>query len=200
MLKDSAWCITELMLELTKEDLTLSDLCTFDLMFDGCNPVYVDYGSLEDADLESDRIWQRYHHDFRTYFIEPLKLMSQGYGNLARWIVADYDLDIIEEYIALMSGQQSNRAFKQVKSKIISVGKSIAPRIPKLIYPQLKSWADMLRKPKGQLSGIDLVHQLWQELDSIPLDEPATQPAGERESYSSLAPFTRLDSKTDRRT
>lgn len=188
MLKDCALCITKLMLELAKENLTLADVCTFDIMFDGCHPVYVDYGSLDNADQEREHIWERYNHDFRTYFIEPLRLMSKGYGNLARWISADYDLDIIEEYIALMHSNHSNRSFKQqVKSKIINVGKKITPLIPAVIYPQLSSLVSALRKlPGNKSSGTDLVQQLWQELDSIPLGDRATKPA--EANYSTLYP------------
>ena len=144
MLKDCAWLVTKLMLELAKDDLTLADVSTFDIMFDRCQPVFVDFGSLEFADIQGNRTWTRYQSDFRDYFITPLTIMAEGRGNLARWLFMDYDHEVMVDCGTLMASKRSPQWLNKVASKT------------KRLFSR-------------KLEGVDLVKQLWQEVEQIPL-------------------------------
>ena len=84
MLKDAGSFVLDLMEELARYDLTLADASTFDLLFDGCQPLLVDLTTIVPADFDGDRSWKFFRKDFQSYFLEPLRLMAQGYGNLLR--------------------------------------------------------------------------------------------------------------------
>jgi hypothetical protein len=167
MLKDCAWLVTKLMLELAKDNLTLSDVCTFDIMFDSCQPVFVDFGSLTIAN--GDRTLGRYEADFRTYFIDPLTIAAKGYGKLARWLFADYDHDVMAECTALTINKPRNLVWnQQLKRKLKALEQLLNPATAKQIRGVIARFKK-LPTDKG-LYGTDLVEQLWQELEQIPLD------------------------------
>ncbi len=185
MLRDCAWLVTKLMLELAKDDLTLADVSTFDMMFDGCQPVFVDFGSIELADIQGDRVWTRYQSDFRDYFITPLTIMAQGRGNLARWLFMDYDHEVMVDCGTLMAVKLS----PQWSNKIASKTKRLFSR---------------------KLEGADLVKQLWREVEQIPLinatpaldktsaPEDNVKQNTVRQILSDLQPQTVLDLGCDR--
>lgn len=207
MLKDCAWLVTKLMLELAKDDLTLADVSTFDIMFDGSQPVFVDFGSLDIADHDGDRSWIRYQADFRTYFIDPLKLMAQGHGKLARWLFMDYDHDVMVECAALMANRQSSQSWWQQWKKLTNWNKILN----QARFQRLKAITSKFKKLSStQRYGSDLVLQLWQEVEQIPLPNVlqspnVTPPSAKsfkqntvKQILSELKPATVLDLGCDR--
>jgi hypothetical protein len=160
MLKDCGRLVTELMLELAEDNLTLSDVSTFDIMFDSCQPVFVDFGSL--TTTSCDRTLIRYTADFRTYFIDPLTIAARGYGKLSRWLFADYDHDVMAECAALIneSGKQQLKAIKALE------------QLNPVRAKQIRGIIDRFKKlpRQGKSSSMDTVRQLWQELEQIPLN------------------------------
>lgn len=165
MLKDCAWLVTKLMLELAKDDLTLADVSTFDMMFDGCQPVFVDFGSLEIADFDGDRTWTRYQADFRDYFITPLKIMAQGHGNLARWLFMDYDHEVMIQCGTLLAGDRPTSSWRQ---RLKQLEKFLTPANSQRLRVFWSKWQKLsLKSPKG----VDLVRKLWREVEEISLTE-----------------------------
>jgi SAM-dependent methyltransferase len=107
MLLDTALMILDMMAELTNHHLTLVGFSTWDLLFDNFRPVYVDFCTIDRADFDGNCTWNVFKDDFHTYLIYPLQLMAQGYGNLARWLLADYEHNIIHPEFATLMGRPS---------------------------------------------------------------------------------------------
>ncbi|WP_404783269.1 class I SAM-dependent methyltransferase [Altericista sp. CCNU0014] len=107
MLKDAALFITDMMLALAERDLTLGDVSTWDMLFDYCRPVFVDFCSISDADRDGNRTWSFFKDNFYSYFIYPLRLMARGHGNLARHLLADYEHNTIHPEFAALMGYPS---------------------------------------------------------------------------------------------
>lgn len=180
MLKDAALLSADLMLELADNDLTLADISTFDILFDGCQPIFVDFCSIVTADYNRDGSWKRFRDDFRTYFIHPLRLISQGYGNLARWLLADYDHGIMLEYASLMDNRLS------------------IPYLDRLVKHQKFSAiaSSLLRLTSNdKLYGYNLVRQLQQELESISLSATPVQRTEGDSGYLSFNPSDKWTQK-----
>lgn len=191
MLRDCALLVSDLMIELAKDDLTLADICTFDILFDGCRPIFVDFCSIVAAGYGEDRSWRRFRDDFHTYFINPLKLISQGYGNLARWLLADYDHGILLECAALMDNRQSNFPAKFAPKNLLFIAQNL-PYLKRLLaHKKFKLITSALLRLNSneQLYRCDLVRQLRQELESIPLSAtPGQRTEGDKGCYLPLSP------------
>ena len=176
MLKDAAFLVLGLMSELADEGLAL-DVCTWDMLFDGPCPVLVDFCSIEAANSYGDDSWIRVGDDFRSYFIYPLWLMGQGYGNLARWLLADYEHQVIHsEFAALLGDQIYNFQVKDAPVSLMSITERSLPYSVRLVARKgleaIKSSLPRLTR-NNLLRGHDLARKLQQELETIPM--PATQ-------------------------
>lgn len=105
MLRDAALLVCNMLEELAKEQL-VTDADTWDILFDGCHPVYVDFCSIVALNQDSTCQHQLLEDDFYSYFVLPLQLMSSGRGNLARWLLADYYHECIHAEFASLMGKQ----------------------------------------------------------------------------------------------
>jgi SAM-dependent methyltransferase len=190
MLKDAALLVIDMIMELASDRLIL-DVGTWDMLFDGCRPVFVDFCSIVAADSYGNESWARAEDDFRSYFLYPLWLMAQGYGNLARWLLADFEHKVIHaEFAALMGVQIYNFQACNAPKSLLKIA---ADSIPRLVHPLarkgLKSIKSSLPKltRKHELRGRDLARQLQQELETIPA--PSAQ-KGQTDKDDDWLPFT----------
>jgi SAM-dependent methyltransferase len=187
MLRDAALLVTDLMLELAKEGLTLSDASTFDILFEGPRPLYVDVGTIIDADYDGDRTWHYFRQDFHSYFLEPLRLMAQGQGRLARWLLAEYDHDVMEEFIALQETRSASSRFGKMPNRLLA---KLRNRIPQGLQRIAPTWGRFLRLGLSRLSsngdqylfGLDMVRRMRQEVEAIEIT-----PADSDSSFVSTA-------------
>ena len=180
MLRDAGLLITDLMLELAADGLTI-DVDTWDMLFDSCQPVYVDFCSIMPADSHDENRLKLFRDDFRSYFIYPLQLMAQGYGNLARWLLADYPHDAIHaEFAAFFGHRIYNFAAKPSFKRSLLIGgrrlirpvRQVAHRGVKLIH---SAWTHS--QPDAAGSGSNLAFNLRRELESIMLPIAPNAPA-----------------------
>lgn len=104
MLRDAALFVTNMMMELLKDDLTLVDVSVWDLLFEDHRPIYVDFCTLERADFDGDRAWIVFKNDFYCDFIYPLRLISEGYGNLVRWLMTCHENGAIRPELWMLLG------------------------------------------------------------------------------------------------
>lgn len=88
MFKDATLAALDLGLELAQDNLTLKDHHLWNLLFDGCHPVYVDLTSIVPARLGSR--WPNYDK-FCRYCFHPLLLMVVGHERIARHLLPDYE-------------------------------------------------------------------------------------------------------------
>src|SRR5215216_3422724 len=88
MFKDAALTILELEIELTKRGLTLKDGHPWNLLFNGCNPVYVDLTSIQAT--RDEAAWPAYD-EYCRFCYYPLILMCHGQERVARCLVSEYE-------------------------------------------------------------------------------------------------------------
>jgi hypothetical protein len=190
MLRDAARLNADLTLELVSMGLRLTDAATWNILFDGCRPVMVDFSSIVAADYESDKDWRIYEEDFYSYFINPLRLMTQGYGHLARWLLADCEHDVIQREFAQLLGYRS-AAFPHLSKKLLPM---IENRIPEPVRPLARNGFRMMKAGFSRLNSFrhrgecDLVQQLRHELENIPLASDSAAQADGKEDDDRLSP------------
>jgi SAM-dependent methyltransferase len=180
MLRDTALFILDMMLELATHHLTLVGFSTWDLLFDGFRPLYVDFCTIDRADFDGNRAWHLFKDDFHTYLIYPLRLMAQGYGNLARWLLADYEHNVIHPEFAVLLGYPSLYAELNHQSP---QWRSLSWRtLPAAIAPIARRGTRFLRRSLQYIGfdterrGQDLLHDLRREVERISLPRIASPP------------------------
>src|ERR1041385_9441391 len=87
MCKDAALAYLQLAERLRSQGLILKDTHPWNLLFDGCQPVYVDLTSLQPITQHSHFIND---DKFHRYYIYPLLLMSAGQERVLRHILFVY--------------------------------------------------------------------------------------------------------------
>lgn len=86
MLKDAALLTLDLSLRLDEQGLELQDAHPWNILFDGTEPKYVDFSSIEPA--QGSARW-RGLHEFIGTFLNPLVLMAAGEARHARALLVD---------------------------------------------------------------------------------------------------------------
>ena len=101
MLKDAALAIVDLVTELSHRGLTLKDAHPWNLLFDGCRPVYVDLTSIvPQADAPG---WAAYD-EFCRFCYYPLILMAHGQERIARLLIPEYEGVTRRDLFTLLRG------------------------------------------------------------------------------------------------
>lgn len=105
MLRAAALHTLTLLEELAANRLTLKDAHGWNIVFDGCRPVFVDFGSITTAPTTGH--WLRYvEEQFREYFLHPLELIAAGHGRVTRALMRDFEKGIgVEEYQRLLGAE-----------------------------------------------------------------------------------------------
>lgn len=86
MYKDAALLLLNLSIELAKMGLELQDGHPSNILYDGCKPVFVDFGSI--VPIGEAKHW-RPVKEFIIKFLNPLYLMSKGYASYPRTLRFD---------------------------------------------------------------------------------------------------------------
>jgi SAM-dependent methyltransferase len=191
MLRDAGLFVTDMMLELGDDGLLL-DVNTWDMLFNQCHPVYVDFCSIIAADSSDENFLKLIRDDFRSYFTYPLQLMARGYGNLARWLLSDYEHYVIQAEFAALMG---HRIYNFTKSNgPLSLLATIRRRIRQSFRPLSRQGVGFLESGMSKLvsndslKSDDLARQLRQELVSIALPPARVRRTGDDNCYPPLIP------------
>ncbi len=96
MLKDAALHHLDFCLELDSYDLRSADAHPLNILFDECQPVFVDFGSIEPIPTDGSYLAWHHYEQFCRVFIRPLRLMAQGHDRIAHWLLHDYELGILK--------------------------------------------------------------------------------------------------------
>lgn len=167
MLKAAAQFTLDMMRHLAQHDLTL-DVGTWDILYEGCQPRYVDFCSIAAASTYNQHSWNGVLDDFASYFTNPLRLMSQGKGHLARWLLADYEHRVIHAELAALMGQKIYGKRTAASSSLIDL---IAQKfsISRLSINRLREKVRLRRDP----CRLDLVQKMQRSLNQIHLPQLA---------------------------
>lgn len=119
MLKDAALTIIDLLVELARYDLTLKDGHPWNVLFDGCRPIYVDFTSI--IPRKDTSPWTGYDA-FSRFCLNPLILMAHGQDRIARRLLLEYD-GVLKSDVSMLTGGSASllssvikRALKRVRS------------------------------------------------------------------------------------
>ncbi len=176
MLKDAGLMVIELEIELTKEGLTLQDAHPWNVLFDGCRPIYVDFGSIVSA--RTDSSWPTYD-EFCRFFLYPLILMTHGQRRLAAWLLHDDQGVLKTDLDALVPGFQLSHDAGRVTRWTFSLAKRL---IPPALRPPIKNALMYLKStlaggPDGRTpaSKLDFLQWVRRELEDLTLPSPKTE-------------------------
>ena len=168
-LKTCALMMLSLQERLLKNGLSLHDGHAYNVLFDGCRPVFVDFTSITQA---APRGWPAYR-EFRQYVLNPLRLMAAGQENIPRSMLAR-GIGITDDETELLVGRGSGligtpRRF--VKKKLYKAKKD-----PQAIVESLRSTVERLEFPKKktkwgdyyeEIPPVDLPHYDSMKRDSV---------------------------------
>lgn len=174
MLRDVAQFTLDMMRELANYGLTL-DVGTWDVLYEGSRPLYVDFCSIAQADTYGHYSWNGFQDDFRSYFIQPLLLMSQGYGNLARWLLADYEHRVIHAELATLMGQRIYGARANLPKSLSSHPfRMLTCQLSHVVYRWHDRWQEVRARAIARRDAcrLDLLRQMERELAQISLPGP----------------------------
>lgn len=101
MVQDAALLHLDLCLALERHGLITGDANPLNILFDGCQPIFIDLGSIEQICEQKHRLWSAYEQ-FGRCFINPLRLIARGQGRIARWLIQDYERGILPEDVATL--------------------------------------------------------------------------------------------------
>lgn len=100
MLKDAALLHVDIGEELVGDGFALQDAYPWNVLFDGPDPVFVDFTSI--IPEERDLFWIAYSQ-FASFFLYPLYLTSHGFGDAVRGLLHDYITGISpEQFVRLL--------------------------------------------------------------------------------------------------
>jgi hypothetical protein len=153
MFRDACRLMIDLCIELSAARYTLKDGHPWNVLFDSCNPVFVDVGSI--APHHEPGTWPAYD-EFCRFCLFPLLVMNAGQERIARALLPTYE-GITRDDVSLLTRDKT------------SIDKN---RLSRLARRLLRQW-----------SGGNVFRELRAEIDqirapsSIPLAETASSPA-----------------------
>ena len=103
MLKDAALHQLDFCIELDRHKLLCEDTHPLNILFDGCQPVFVDFGSMSPIPEDCTHLEWFNYEQFSRAFVYPLRLMAQGYGRIAHWLLHDYELSVLKSDIEALT-------------------------------------------------------------------------------------------------
>lgn len=158
MLRDGALCLLDLLIELAGKELTLKDAHPWNLLFEGCKPVFVDLTSI--VPLNGDGQWQAYE-EFCQYCYYPLILMSAGHERIARALLPEY------------GGVQRRELEALARNALLS--RFILNRLLRRALTPVRRWFG--KKAQGADGRINFLRQLREDVKQLCL--PVSARAGE---------------------
>jgi SAM-dependent methyltransferase len=176
MLKAAALTVLDMEIELAAEGLTLQDAHPWNVLFDGCRPVFIDFGSIVAA--HDNALWPAYD-EFCQFFTSPLELMARGHGRIARWLLHDYDQGVLNSDLVALVGKPPLGA--KSKRLVKSCLSSIKRRVPQSYRPALRKGFALFKstlpkiEPKTNQPKYDFLQQVRREVEAITLPTERTE-------------------------
>ena len=216
MLKDAALLMIDLTAELNRQKLLIQDVHSWNIIFDGCRPVYVDFGSIIPADKEMSFYYM--YDEFLRFFIYPLKIMAEGHESIARCLLHNYDDGVLESDVAaLVFGKSLEYKTKKLLTTSLYAAKRCVPyflrsKLKKNMMPALRSefmshvyrrQTDFMNKARREIESITIPFkptvwsQYYKEEGWHPPLTPSEQWNQKHRSFykvlSDLKPYSFLD-------
>jgi hypothetical protein len=167
MFKDAALAIIDLAIELAHHELILKDGHPWNVLFDACKPVYIDFGSV--APANGSLIWSAYP-DFCRYCLYPLILMSRGDDLMGRLLMCE-ERGVRESELFRLAPLLAFRAYiRWPVNLVLSYSESyLTSVINRLLSKESMSITSGSRNQKKSLRFLEQVRCL---VESIPVPTP----------------------------
>ena len=134
MLKDAALHQLDFCLELNEHNLESEDAHPLNILFDGPQPLFVDFGSIAPLPVDPSRLPWLPYEQFCRAFIRPLRLMAHGHDRIAHWLLHDYELGILQSDVEalihhpFLCWSPVRKTFHRYRSPTSSHLPSLSPR------------------------------------------------------------------------
>ncbi len=190
MLKDAALHQIDFCIELDRHKLLSEDAHPLNILFDGCQPVTVDFGSISPIPDDCTHLEWFNYEQFSRAFVYPLRLIAQGYGRIAHWLLHDYELSVLKSDLEALTCRPlpglnlaRNMANRFKYSARLHTPEKIRNIAKKIILTRKPHVPDSLSFMQARC---DLFQQIRQEVENIKL--PSAQPKIINGSDGSLLP------------
>lgn len=180
MLKAAALLHLDLCIALDTYNCTTDDAHPINILFEGCSPCFVDFGSINR--LPSDRWypwpWPPYQQFCQT-FLYPLLLKVSGQGRLARWGLHDFENGILKSDLeALIDRPLSRLRLAEVGTRLIHRSDQPLHQTPAVVKPLMRKGYGAAGRLLSRISGIEstrreFLQQVKAEVANIALPSDA---------------------------
>jgi hypothetical protein len=205
MMKDAALSIIDLEIELARHNLALdtNDANPLNLLFEGCRPIYIDFGSINRA----GQVRSNGYDCLRTYCVFPLKMTAKGEGNLARLLLQE-DGPLLQRFAA---ASKDSTMFSLLLAQLRRAQSFAGAALPTRLRPLVAQTIGFLRSRSVDSSSLTVssrvnqMRRLRAEIESFEIPVRASAEVGlagsavwtrkggvVQESLSALRPATAL--------
>jgi len=161
MFKAAALTIINLAIGLARHDLMLKDAHPWNVLFDGCRPVWIDLTSIVPAN--GSHTWPA-EGEFYDNCVHPLLLMAQGREKLARSIIAESEV-VLRADLEMLGG--SNSLLVDVTTALLSRFPEKKRRAVRKTLRPLRSVLANKSKAKPQMSLTQRLKQIKADVEKI---------------------------------
>ena len=147
MLKDAGLALLDLNLSLVDAGYLVKDPSSWNVLFEGARPVYVDFTNiwaLERVDYAREA-WAEW---FRSYYTYPLRLAGEGKGRVVRRLLRDYERGIVFDEFLELGVHARDRLAKQAGR----VERRLRRRFPR----PPREWRGILAGLREELADVDV--------------------------------------------
>lgn len=181
MYKDVAISLLKLNLQLMKENYCVHDAHPWNLLFNGTQPVFVDFTSIIES--APGNIWKA-KWQFVECFLNPLLLMQAGFPTTARQLLREIfvypDQQLIERVV---NGKLSVSRFRRAKNRSIDYAMNTARKLPQQMKTPIGMFArtvkraspDWLGSENGSIADIE---KLLETVEAINVRPKAAEWSG----------------------
>jgi len=154
-LRDAALAFIDLNLALAEHNVATCDAHSWNTVFFGHKPVFVDLGSLTPL-AEIDAAWVL--REFEGSYLRPLLLMAAGQHRIARALMRDYTRPISDEEMRFITGR-SRPAIGELAGKIAGkVARRIMPAPTAGTRTDARTWRRRLESLCRRVESVALPH------------------------------------------
>lgn len=170
MLRDAGLRVVKLEQELCKQGLTLQDAHSYNVLFDGPNPRFIDFGSIVRMDPQAPG-WP--DDEFCRFFVNPLRLAACDQGRIARALLLDDLLGVLPgEVTPFLAGDErdTGKPWRRASAFIPARLRSRAGRVFRRLKRSVQTPSEQQAHLQAPLSRLLEGHR--ESLSSLALPPP----------------------------
>ncbi len=187
--KDAAILVLDIQQALMREGLALYDPHPWNILFDGCRPVYIDFCSIKQID--ESKGWAAEFEDFLAFldlFSNPLLLMAEGQGRIIRFCLQGFALDLLNVDSAPPGETPVNLLKRKLKNFLL-------PRVGVRFVEMLRSFLKLKRIIVRNTLDPGLVRLLASRVKALEMPKMHTQWSDYYDKFPGFSPSDEWNAK-----